>query len=160
MRTFMGYHPSKTELSAAPRVLVDLGNFADYNSVLGSSAPPASSVSNAVSVAIQWRMQRGPTEAWDAYVKAQDGIAWKEALTLLDEVKALFLIAAAKNPTLTTTYPGLARMFDAPKVAAKQATSTRKKNAKTAAAATAAATTAAAAPALAPAAVPKVTIST
>lgn len=157
MADFRGFHPTKTELAAAMGTVSDLGKFADYLTVLGTAAPDAVATANAVSVAMRWRMMRGPTETWDAYVRAQDAMAWKVAITLLDELKPLFLIAAAKNSTLATTYPGLAQMFNAAKATARTATATKKKNAKAAAsaAASAAATAEAVKAATAPAAPPK-----
>ncbi len=76
-------------------------------------------------------------------------MAWKAAITLLDQVKALFLIAVSKSSSLATMYPGLAQMFDAPKASTRKAMSTKKKNAKAKVASAAAAKTAAeAAPAV------------
>jgi serine/threonine-protein kinase len=66
-------------------------------------------------------------------------MASQAAITLLDRVKPLLLIAAAANPTLATMYPGLAPMFNAPKLSARQAQVTKKKNATAAAASAAAA---------------------
>ena len=105
-----------------------------------------------------WRPLRQPAEAWDAYVKSQYGMAWKNALTLLDQVKPLFLMAVAKDSRLASKYQGLAEMFDAPKEVAKLANATKKKNAKTRAAATAAqaaAATSVESAATAPATTPK-----
>jgi hypothetical protein len=150
MSSFRGYHPSKTELAAAPGVISDLGKFADYVTVLGTSAPAASSVVEAITAAMGWRALRGPTEVWDTYVRAEDAMAWQVAITLLDRVKPLFLIAVAANPTLATMYPGLAQMFNAPKLSARQAQVTKKKNAKAAVASAAAAKSAAVAASAAP----------
>ena len=150
MTQFRGCHPSKNELASAGQAITDLGRFADYSTVLGASAPPVSSVVSALSTGLGWRALRDPTETWDTYVRAQDAMAWKAAITLLDDVKALFLIAVSKSSSLATKYPGLAQMFDAPKASARKATSTKKRNAKAAvASAQAAAKTAAeAAPAV------------
>jgi hypothetical protein len=62
--------------------------------------------------------------------KAQDGTACKNALTLVDELKPLFLNAVAKNAALAQQYLGLAQRFDAQNAPAKQAVATRKKSAK------------------------------
>jgi len=130
----LGYYPNATELAAAPQVVTDLGNFADYLTVLGTSAPEAPALAGSVTVGIEWRNLRNACEVFTSYVKAQDAIAWKAALVGLDELKPLFQIAATKNPTLATKYPGLAAMFDASKVIARNAAATRKKTAKTKAA--------------------------
>ncbi len=81
---------------------------------------------------------RPPALAWDKYVTSQNGMAWKAATAQLDAFKPLFLMAVAKNPDLAVKYAGLARLFDAPKVVAKQAVATKKKNAATKAATSAA----------------------
>jgi hypothetical protein len=143
MRGFKGYYPNKSELAALPGALSDLGNFAEYATVLGNTAPPASAVTSTVSVGMSWRQLRISTEAWDAYVKTQDAIAWKAAVTLLDEVKVLFLYAVSKNATLATKYPSLLAYFNVSKETAAQGSVTRKKNAKTKAAAALVAATAA-----------------
>jgi trimeric autotransporter adhesin len=152
MREFMGFRPNRTELSAMPAAINDLGNFVDYAALLGIGAPAATSVSGAITLGVQWRAQRGLAEAWDTYAKTQDAIAWKAALTLLEELKPLFLGAVVKKPELATTYPGLAQIFNAGKATSKQAEVTRKKNAKAAAVAAAATATAAQAAAVASAA--------
>jgi type VI secretion system secreted protein VgrG len=145
---YRGYHPSAREVSAASTAVANLATFADYGEVFGPLAPPASTVADALNLAVQWRNTRESTDTWNAYVHAEDGLAWKNALTLADKLKPVFLIAVSNNPSLATQYAGLAELFDAPKVAAKQATVTRKKNAKTRATTAASATpVAAAAPA-------------
>lgn len=148
-RVYQGFHPSKAEVRAASTAVVELTGFASYASVFGPLAPTAPTVANALNVAVQWRNMRDSTEAWDEYVRAEDGLAWKDALTLADELKPLFLIAVSKNPALAQQYPGLAELFGAPREVAKQGLATKKKNAA-ANAATAAAATATAAPAATP----------
>jgi hypothetical protein len=133
-RAYMGYLPSARELAAASTAMSDLAAFDDYVALLGSAAPPAASVASAIGVGIQWATMRIPAEAWETYVRAQYGLAWKEAKTLLEELKPLFLHAMAKNPALASQYQGLTGMFDATKVAADKAIATKKRNAKTKAA--------------------------
>ncbi len=146
MSQFRGCYPHKSELAAAPGVITDLEKFAGYSTTLGTSAPPVPAVTGAISVALEWRTMRDSTETWDEYVRAQDAMAWQAAMTYLDDIKPLFLIAVSKNPSLATTYPWLAQVFNAPKVSARQAKTTKKNNAKAAvASAQAAAKTAAAA---------------
>jgi len=144
MTGFKGYYPSSIELESMPGVVNDLGAFTEYTNVLGNSAVPASTLTSRIVLALGWRGVRDTTEAWDEYVKVQDALAWKSAMTALDEVKPLFLFAVSKNPSLATTYSWLAKLFNAPKAISEQANATKAKNkaakAKTAAeAATAAA---------------------
>lgn len=146
-RVYQGYHPTSEELGAAPGAIADLGRFTGYSATLGPLAPAASTVVSALALAVAWRKARGPAEAWDEYVRTEDGLAWKGALMLLDRVKPYFLAAVQRNSELAQQYPGLARMFEAPREVAKQALATKKKNAA-AVAASAASATATAAPAV------------
>lgn len=154
-RDFLGFRPSSRELGAASAVIADLQRFSDYPTVLGSAAPPAAAIAAALTLGTEWRAMRDTTESWDEYAKAQDAMAWKNALTLLDELKPLFLNAVAKNATLAQQYLGLAQMFDAQRAPARQAAVTKKRNAK--AKADTAAPAAQAAAAAAPSAVPVAT---
>jgi hypothetical protein len=142
---YSGYHPSSKELAAASTVVADLltpGN--DYAQDFGSRAPSVASVAKALQVALAWRDLRGSADAWDRYVRAEDGLAWKAAMLLLDQLKPIFLIAVAQDPELATQYAGLAQMFGAPKLVAQKSSATKKQNAKTRAVADAAAAQAAA----------------
>jgi hypothetical protein len=127
---FLGFHPSSRELDAAAQAIVDLQRFSDYVTVLGSAAPPAAALAAALTLGTEWRSMRNATQAWDEYARAQDAKAWKNALTLVDELKPLFLNAVVKNARLASQYPGLTQMFDAQKASARQGIATRKKNAK------------------------------
>jgi hypothetical protein len=158
-----GFRPSAHVLAAAPTAMANLTSFVDYTALLGSAAPPAASVASAISVALAWRTERAPAQAWDRYVRAQYGLACKAALTLLDELKPLFLAAAAKDPSLALKYQGLAEIFEAPKVAANKSVATKKRKAQEAATAksTAVTTPAASTETEVPAAAPKaITINT
>ncbi len=130
MRGFLGCYPNKNELIAAPLALIDLGNFADYESVLGSSAPACSAVSGSIQVGLSWRKVRDETQAFLGYASTQDAIAWKAATGFMEKLRPLFLIAVTENPALAVKYPGLAQLFDAGKVAARLAAATRKKAAQ------------------------------
>jgi hypothetical protein len=81
-------------------------------------------------LASRWRTTRMATESWASYVDTEDGLAWKSAFMLLRQLEPLFAAAVVRDPSLATTYPGLTRMFDAPKVIAKTGVATRKRSAK------------------------------
>ncbi len=130
MRAYLGCHPTKTQLAAVLAAITDLGNFVDYTTVLGASAPEAPAVAGLLTVGISWRALRNESQAWTAFVNAQDAMAWKPALASLEELKPLFLIAVAKNPALAGMYPGLTQLFDAGKVTARLAAATKKKAAQ------------------------------
>jgi hypothetical protein len=172
---FRGFYPNRLALAAMPGALVDLARFTDYDAKLGN-ATVATSATVALSInrGIAWRKLRDASESWDAYVKTQDALAWKTAMTLLADVRTLFELAVSKNSSLAAAYPRLVELLDASKAGVKQAAVTRANKAKaaaktatdtlvanTAAAATAAATEAAnKANAAAAPTTPKVTIST
>jgi len=135
---FLGHRPTSREIAAATTVIGNLASDSDYVATFGTTVPSAAAIASALQLGIEWLGMRDSTEAWDAYVKAQYGMAWKNALMLLDQLKPVFLGAIERNATLASKYQGLTEMFDAAKVVA-----TRSKNAKAKAAAT---TAAAAAP--------------
>jgi hypothetical protein len=139
MKQYRGSYPRKTEIMAAPNVVVELQRFVDYTALLGASAPPAATVASSLSAAVKWGVLRSSTDAWSNYVRAEYAMAWQTANTLLDEVKPLFFIALAKNSLLATLYPSLTQLFNASKVSARQAATTKKKAAKAAAEAAASA---------------------
>jgi hypothetical protein len=135
MRAFRGFYPNHEELAALPGALTDLASFVDYTSLLGSSAPLPTALIGVVNVGLAWRTQRNASQAWTAFVAAQDGIAWKAASSMIDELRPLFLFAVAKNPELATAYPGLTQLFHAGKAAAELAAATKRKAVKAQAAA-------------------------
>ena len=127
-RTFVGYRPSSREVTAATTALADLAKFTTYREVLGGAAPDPDALASARKLALQWRATRNYTATWQAYVQAQDAIAWKAVLQTLDRLKPL-LVRAASTSTLGLQYPGLMELVEAPKRSAKQAAATRKKRA-------------------------------
>jgi len=132
MTGFRGWYPSRAELLAVQGAIDDLTSFADYSTVLGSSAPAPGGIVDALDDGLCWRTLRERTEAWDAYVRTRDGMAWRQAFTLLDDLKPLFTLAVAKKPDLAKRYPSLHALFSAPTVAAATSQKTRKKNTKAA----------------------------
>ena len=129
-KEFQPYRPRAAQVAAAGLVVTELQSFADYATRMGPHAPAPSSVASAVELASAWRLVRTATETWLSYVENEDGLAWMNALVLLRQLEPLFQAAATTDPTLLTTYPGLARTFGASKVIAKSVTATKKKNAK------------------------------
>jgi hypothetical protein len=142
-RAYQGYHPTAKELVAAPAAMADLERFVDYTAAFGSLVPSPEAITAALTSGVAWRALLGPSNEWNEYVKGQNGMAWKYALTLLDELKPAFLTAVAKNRALAQKYPGLYALLEAPREVAKQGLATKKKNGKTKAVATASAAQAA-----------------
>ncbi len=124
---FRGYRPMASEIAAVPDTIDELQGFADYGSVFGITAPPASELSAGLSVAAQWTSVLSETTAWLQYVKSEEGTAWKDAMLLVEKMKPAFQLASAANPALHTQYPALARLLGASQVAAKRAVATKKR---------------------------------
>ena len=139
-----GFRPMQSELASVPDAILELQGFTNYTALFGVTAPPAAQVIARLAVAAQWTSLLSSSTAWYTYVKSQEGMAWKDALELVEKLKAPFQLASASNPALLSQYPALARMLAAKQVVAKRASSTKAKNKKAAATA---AQTAAAAPA-------------
>lgn len=131
-----GFRPMASQVAAVPDAIAELGGFANYPAVFGITAPDVAQVTQRLSVAYQWTMLLSQTAAWYKYAKSQQGMAWKDALPLVDSLKAPFDLAETANPAMLSQYPALARLLDAKSVVAKRAASTRAKG-KTAPTATA-----------------------
>ena len=140
---FMGYRPTAKETGAATSVIRDSATNDDYVATFGSAVPSAATLSDALQLGVEWLAMHEATQLWDVYARAQNNLAWKGALMLLDQLKPTFLNALLRNPALALKYPGLTQMFDAAKLVARKAAATKTKNAKAKATAAAAVTAAA-----------------
>jgi hypothetical protein len=125
---FTGYIPSPRMLAAIPQAIADLEAFADMATVLGPLAPQAAVISDALVVGVSWRPLLIPSEVWAAYVRAQNGLAWKTAFQLIAELKPFFLAATAKSAQLAQKYQGLTELLTAAKVSAQQGVATKRAN--------------------------------
>jgi hypothetical protein len=143
-RTYRGYHPTAGELAAASTASYDLKMNPDLAAMLGPTVPSAALIAGALDLALQWRAAREASEAWDEYVRQQDGLAWMQALKLVEQVKPLLRIALAQRPALAGKYRGLAEMCEVADSVASKSLATRRKRAKVKEAEAAQAATAAA----------------
>jgi hypothetical protein len=146
-----GFRPTQSELASVLDAIRELSNFPNYSALFGITAPPVAQVVARLTVAAKWTTLYAASTAWYTYVRSQEGMAWKDALELVEGLKTPFQLASATNPALLNQYPALARMLGAKKVAAKRGTVTRAKNKKAEAAKAAAAAAAAQAAPQAPA---------
>ncbi len=71
---------------------------------------------------------RNASTAWDLYSRDQEGIAWRAMRATMDRLKPAFLLAAKTNPSVGTSYPGLAALLGAKAVSAQKGAATRKRN--------------------------------
>jgi hypothetical protein len=108
---------------------LELAQFNDYEAVFGRTAPPVAGITQALEAASQWTALLADSSEWLGYVKSQEGMAWKDTLTLVDNLKAPFELASTHDPSLLSRYPSLARLLGAAKVIAKRGAATRKRNA-------------------------------
>jgi len=148
-----GFHPQASQVAAVPDALAELQTFTNYTAMFGITAPDLAQLTQRLDVALQWTTLLSQSSAWTAYVKSQEGMAWKDALLLVESLETPFGLASQANPALLSQYPALARLLGARKVVAKRAASSRAKN-KAVAAKAATAASASAAPAPSPAATP------
>ncbi|MGO9710582.1 MAG: hypothetical protein ACLQBL_17070 [Polyangiaceae bacterium] len=125
---YKGMQPQKAELVALPLAITDLGNFTSYTTTLGSTAPPIADVLQTLDVTSDWSTMRNAAAAWDAYCRDQEGICWTTMRTLMDRLTPSFQLAVKGNPSLATTYAGLATLLGAKAVSAKKSVATRTKN--------------------------------
>jgi hypothetical protein len=149
----MGYRPMQSELASVPDAVYELQAFPNWTPIFGITAPSAAQLAQRLQVAAEWTALLAQSNAWVSYVKSQEGMAWKDALEVINSLKAPFQLASSANPSMLNQYPALNRLLGAQKVVAKRAVSSRKRNA---AAVAAAAMTARAIP-VAPAAATSVT---
>jgi len=148
-----GYYPHASQIAAVPDTLTELQSFSNYTALFGITAPDLGQLTQRLDVALRWTTLLSQSSAWTAYVKSQEGMAWKDALLLVESLEIPFGLAAQANPALLSQYPALARLLGARKVVGKRAASSRAKN-KADAAKAAAAASASPPPAPAPAATP------
>jgi len=133
-----GYRPIQSELAAVPDAIVELAQFPSWVSTFGLLAPPPDEVGQRLQIASDWTALLAQTNSWGSYVKSQTGMAWKDALEVVNSLKTPFQLASAANPSISRQYPALTRLLGAQTVVAKRAAATKKRT-KAAAAATAAA---------------------
>ena len=131
---YRGFRPKRAELAVVPDAVLELQAFGDYGSVFGRTAPPAEHVAGALDGASKWSTLLAASMAWMEFVKAGEGMAWKDTLTLTDRLKAPFALASANDPSMLARYPALARLLTAGQAIAKKAQATKKRTAKASAA--------------------------
>ena len=127
---FKGFRAMASQVAAVPDAITELQGFTGYTSVFGITAPDAAQLIQRLNVAYQWTMLLSQTAAWYKYAKSQQGMAWKDAVILVDALKAPFDLAAAANPALLSQYPAIARLLGAKAVVAKRSAATKAKNKK------------------------------
>ena len=128
---YRGLLPKLAEVSALPQAVDELRLLGgDYVSLFGKAAAAAQPVLAALDAASQWSRSRRAAEEWAAYARVQEGLAWKGARRIVEGMKRPFDLAAAHDPSVLTSYPGLARLLGVGKDIAKRALAARRRKAK------------------------------
>jgi hypothetical protein len=120
--------PRQRELTALATAISDVTKFADFDTVMGSTAPSRAEVLQALTTGSKWTTQRQATQAWLRYAGLEEGLSWEVIRTQQDSLRPAFALAAKRNPALAEKYTGLAKLLAAPKTAAQQGAATRKAN--------------------------------
>lgn len=127
---FRGIVPRNRELTALAQALVDLSRFADYDTVMGNTAPARADVIQALTTGSQWTTQFQSSGAWQKYAGLMQGLSWQVIRTQEDYLRPAFALAAKRNPALAEKYTGLAKLLAAPSTTAQKAVATKKANKK------------------------------
>jgi hypothetical protein len=132
LASLRGFRPMATEVKAVSAAVTELQGMTDYGAIFGITAPPVDQVIQLLQVAEQWTELLAASSAWEAYVKSEEGVAWKDALQVVEKLKTPFQLATTANPALSARLPELAKLLGASKAAAKKGSSTKSKNQATA----------------------------
>ncbi len=127
---YRGYHPRTAQLNAAPNAAREIASGATYASTFGPAMPAAATFATVLNDADGWTELRLELEAFLEYVKSEEAVAWKAALTQMEKARAVYVVVAASNPQVAVQFPFLARLMDAASVAVRKGATTRKENAK------------------------------
>jgi hypothetical protein len=117
-------------VQSAPAVVTELRSKPSYASDLGARAPDPGPLATSIAFALAWTDQLLHAEAWYTYVKEQTQLAWQQSTKGVDALTRTFTFAAEGDPTIATTYPGIAKFIDARKLPSKLGAATKKERRK------------------------------
>jgi hypothetical protein len=138
---YRGSRPKAAQVTALPDVILELqASEASYETVFGSSVPPAAQLAGDLANASRWTALRVALQAYLLFVRSFEAITWKYGLSEIEKVNAVFKGISATNPAAVSGFPALTRLLDVPKVIADKAAATHVRKAKAAKATTATAT--------------------
>ncbi len=126
---YRGFRPKRTELAVVVDAVLELAAFREYSAVFGMTAPPADQLGAALDTSSKWSALLASSMHWADFVRANEGMAWKDTLGLMDRLKMPFSLATLHDPTIAAKFPALARLLGAQKAIAKRSVATRKVNA-------------------------------
>ncbi|HEY2510793.1 MAG TPA: hypothetical protein VGI39_08055, partial [Polyangiaceae bacterium] len=93
-KDYRGFRPKSSELAVVPDVVIELESFSDYVAVFAKTAPPEANIAQALDASLLWTAMLADSTEWFGYVKSQEGMAWKDTLTLVDKLKGPFALAS------------------------------------------------------------------
>jgi hypothetical protein len=120
--------PKATELAALTGAVADLKRFTTFSDVLGLAGVPYAEALQAFDVGNQWSTMRRATAAWEAYCLTEEGLAWMTIRQMLDALRPVWDLVVARDPSLTMTYPSLAKFLGAQKAIAQKGAATKRLN--------------------------------
>jgi hypothetical protein len=118
--------PLKAVVQAAPQAAEELRTATTYESTFGSLAPAAAPLADAISFAASWSAKRASAEAWRAYTRQQEDLAWRYALGKLDSLRPSYVAATVLDPTVSSQYSKVTQLFAPRSNAAAKAQASRK----------------------------------
>lgn len=136
-----GFRPQRAQVAIAPKAAGEIRSSTRYTEQFGTAAPDPVSVADALTNASAWSAKLQNAAAWYQYVKQQEGLAWKHALTLTDPLRVPFEFHLSRDATVGQELPSVAKFFAAAKDTAKKGVATKKRKAAEKAAASKAAAT-------------------
>jgi hypothetical protein len=122
--------PRHRELTILSSALIDLSRFTDYDTAIGSTAPPLADIVQAFTSGSKWTAMCQATNAWSKYASLMQGLSWEVIRTQLDSLRPAFALAARRNPNLPEKYANLAKLLAVPAATAQIANATKKANKK------------------------------
>ncbi len=128
---YRGSHPKAGQIAAVPNAVAELNaNAASYTQTFGPAVPPAPQLAGKLTNASQWTAMRVAIEAFLIYVKSNEAVAWKSALTDLEELNAIFQVIEKQNPVLLNGFPEVEKLLGVDKAVGQRAAATRARKAK------------------------------
>jgi hypothetical protein len=118
-------------VQAAPQAAEEIRTATTYESTFGSLAPAAAPLSDAISFAAAWSAKRASAEAWRAYTRQQEDLAWRFAQGKLDSLRPSYVAATSLDPAVSSQFSKVTQLF-APRSAAASKAAASKKAAKAA----------------------------
>jgi hypothetical protein len=124
-----GFRPQRAQISIATKAAGELRSLTTYTEYFGTAAPDQVSVAEALTNAAAWTSKLQNATIWYQYLKQQEGLAWKHALSLTEPLRVPFEFRLSRDATVEQQLPSVAKFFAAAKDTAKKSVATRKKNA-------------------------------